>query len=366
MTITGIIAEFNPFHYGHRYLLEQLSGLKIIAMSGNFTQRGEPAIVDKWLRAQMALENGADIVVELPFLVSVQSADYFAKGALSILNQLGIEELAFGTEENSDYHKLLDDYRNKQEEMEQFIKQQPHLKSYPEKSQAMWQQLSGISFSGQTPNHILALSYIKGLAPYDIQLKPIKRIGAGFHSLDKTASIVSATAIRQHLKDQNFLKKATPSWETLLKAPTVSWDNYFQFLKYNILSHHGLTEIYQVNEEMASRIKTAITSVENIDELIAQVATKRYTKARVRRLLTYILVNVKDSPLPEKIHVLGFSQKGQRYLSQLENKEKLVTRIGKEAWDKTTQKADAIYQMGNEEIQPQTYGRIPIMNKPKS
>ena len=81
MTVTGIIAEFNPFHNGHKYLLEQAEGLKIVAMSGNFVQRGEPAIVDKWIRAQMALENGADLVVELPFLVAVQSADHFAKGS---------------------------------------------------------------------------------------------------------------------------------------------------------------------------------------------------------------------------------------------------------------------------------------------
>ena len=105
MTITGIIAEFNPFHNGHKYLLDQAEGLKIVAMSGNFMQRGEPAIVDKWTRAQMALENGADLVVELPFLVSVQAADFFGQGAVDILNRLGIDTLAFGTEEVLDYQK---------------------------------------------------------------------------------------------------------------------------------------------------------------------------------------------------------------------------------------------------------------------
>ena len=88
MTITGIIAEFNPFHNGHKFLLDQLEGLKIVAMSGNFVQRGEPAIIDKWTRTQMALESGADLVVELPFLVAVQSADYFAQGAVDILDKL--------------------------------------------------------------------------------------------------------------------------------------------------------------------------------------------------------------------------------------------------------------------------------------
>lgn len=97
-SVTGIVAEFNPFHNGHKYLLDQADGVKIVAMSGNFVQRGEPALVDKWTRAQMALENGADIVVELPFLVAVQSADYFANGALTILARLGVDNLTFGTE----------------------------------------------------------------------------------------------------------------------------------------------------------------------------------------------------------------------------------------------------------------------------
>ena len=117
MTITGIIAEFNPFHNGHKYLLDQAEGLKIVAMSGNFTQRGEPSIVDKWTRAQMALENGADLVVELPFLVSVQAADFFGQGAVDILARLGIDTLSFGTEEVLDYQKIADLYTEKGAEM---------------------------------------------------------------------------------------------------------------------------------------------------------------------------------------------------------------------------------------------------------
>ena len=113
MTVTGIIAEFNPFHNGHKYLLEQAEGLKIVAMSGNFVQRGEPAIVDKWIRAQMALENGADLVVELPFLVAVQSADHFAKGAVEILSRLGIDQLTFGTEEVLNYQAIATVYSEK-------------------------------------------------------------------------------------------------------------------------------------------------------------------------------------------------------------------------------------------------------------
>ncbi|MGD6510624.1 nucleotidyltransferase family protein, partial [Xanthomonas citri pv. citri] len=140
--ISGIIAEYNPFHTGHKYLLEQAEGLKIVVMSGNFMQRGEPAIVDKWTRAQMALEHGADLVVEMPFLVSVQSADHFAKGAISILHRLGVEKLVFGTEEMLDYQKIADIYVDKSEEMENFVKNLPDNLSYPQKTQAMWQEFA--------------------------------------------------------------------------------------------------------------------------------------------------------------------------------------------------------------------------------
>lgn len=135
MTVTGIIAEFNPFHNGHKYLLEQAEGLKIVAMSGNFVQRGEPAIVDKWIRAQMALENGADLVVELPFLVAVQSADHFAKGAVEILSCLGIDQLTFGTEAVIDYQAIATVYSEKEEEMEAFLRSLPEDLSYPQKTQ---------------------------------------------------------------------------------------------------------------------------------------------------------------------------------------------------------------------------------------
>ena len=118
MIVSGIIAEYNPFHTGHHYLLEQAEGLKIVVMSGNFVQRGEPAILDKWTRAQMALEHGADLVVELPFLAAVQSADYFAQGAVSILKKLGVQRLVFGTEQVLDYQSIASIYEEKSEEME--------------------------------------------------------------------------------------------------------------------------------------------------------------------------------------------------------------------------------------------------------
>ena len=360
MTIIGIIAEFNPFHNGHKYLLEQADGLKIVAMSGNFMQRGEPAIVDKWIRAQMALENGADLVVELPFLVSVQAADFFGQGAVDILARLGIDTLTFGTEEVLDYQKIADLYTEKGAEMEKFVDNLPDSLSYPQKTQAMWKEFAGLDFSGDTPNHVLALAYAKAVAGRDIKLHPIKRQGAGYHSVDKDVDFASATAIRQHQSDQDFLERFMPTIELFENASKVSWEDYFPLLRYQILSNPYLTAIYQLNQEMAVRIKEAIKIAKSIEELVELVATKRYTKARVRRLLTYILVQARESDLPEAIHVLGFTEKGRQHLKDLKGQVQLVSRIGKEPWDAITQKADQIYRLGNPNFSEQNFGRVPI------
>ena len=363
MTITGIVAEFNPFHNGHKYLLDQAEGLKIVAMSGNFMQRGEPAIVDKWTRAQMALENGADLVVELPFLVSVQAADFFGQGAVDILNRLGIDTLAFGTEEVLDYQKIADLYAERGQEMADFLANLPDTLSYPQKTQAMWKEFAGLDFSGNTPNHVLALAYAKAVSGRNIKLEPIQRQGAGYHSVDKDVDFASATALRQHQRDKDFLERFMPSVTLFEQASKVSWDDYFPLLRYQILSNPDLTTIYQVNQEMAVRIKEAIKKAQSVDELVEAVATKRYTKARVRRVLTYILVQARESELPDSIHVLGFTEKGRQHLKSLKDQVQLVSRIGKEPWDAMTQKADQIYQLGQPSIAEQNFGKVPIMSE---
>ena len=140
----------------------------------------------------------------------------------------------------------------------------------------------------------------------------------------------------------------------------MSWDDFFPLLRYQILSNPDLTTIYQVNQEMAVRIKDAIKIAQSVEELVEAVATKRYTKARVRRLLTYILVQARESDLPEGIHVLGFTEKGRQHLKSLKEQVHLVSRIGKEPWDAMTQKADQIYQLGHPSIAEQNFGRVPI------
>ena len=360
MTVTGIIAEFNPFHNGHRHLLEQSQGVAVVAMSGNFVQRGEPALIDKWTRAQMALENGADLVVELPFLVAVQSADYFAQGGIDILAKLGIEQVVFGTEEMIDYQQLSQIYAKNSQEMEAYLASLPDKLTYPHKTQKMWEVFAGVNFTGKTPNHILGLAYAKAVAKRGLALRPIQRLGAGYHSDSKAEQIASATAIRKHLDDRDFLAQTVPNSQFLEQASKVVWADYFPLLRYQILTNPDLTKIFQVNEELASRISSAIKEVTSLDELVELVATKRYTKARIRRVLTYILVQAQESPLPQAIHVLGFNQKGQDHLKTIKNQVQLVSRIGKEPWDSQSQKADAVYQLGNSAIKEQNWGRVPV------
>lgn len=357
--IVGIVAEFNPFHNGHKYLLDQAGdGIKIVAMSGNFMQRGEPALFDKWTRAEMALKNGADIVVELPVMGAVQAADFFAQAAVDILDKMGIGELVFGSESTLDYQKIVNLYEEKSTEMENFIKDLPDTLSYPEKTQMMWQKFSGLHFDGNTPNHVLALAYAKASACKDIRLQAIQRSN-DFHSRSLSGEIASATAIRANIDQQDILNFVPENLKQLYQHPRVSWDNYFTLLKYKIISH-DLSLIFQMNTELESRIKTAIKQVNTVDELIEAVHTKRYTRARVRRLLTYVLLDIpRDFQLPQNIHVLGFTKQGQQHLAKV--KDKLVTRIGKESWDLLTQKSDDIYQLGNRNFKEQNHGRKPLI-----
>lgn len=376
--ITGIIAEFNPFHKGHEYLLNQIDGLKIVAMSGNWMQRGEPAIFDKWTRAEMALSCGADLVVELPVMVSVQAADFFASGAVDILKNLGITDLAFCSESAIDYNEIADIYETKETEMESFIKALPDQLSYPEKTQMMWQHFTGIKFDGNTPNHVLALAYAKAAAGKNINLQAIKRVGK-FHSTKLTEGFASATALRQQLfsltdevgqslfslTDLSAIKNHVPSviLETYA-SPKTNWAAYFPLLQYKIRLDDHLENIFQVNQELSVRLKNTIKSAKNFDELVELVYTKRYTKARVRRLLTYILLNIpKEFNLPKEIHILGFSKAGQEILAQ--NRGKIISKIGQKPWDELTQKADEIYQLGNVDFKEQNFGRKPIIKREK-
>lgn len=357
--ITGVIAEFNPFHNGHAFLLSKITGPSVVVMSGNWMQRGEPAFIDKWTRTQMALQNGADLVVELPLLAAVQGADFFAQRAMDILSGLGVDQLLFGSESDTDYQAISEVYKEKREEMAAYMKNLPSAMSYPHKAQLAWEKFAAIKFDGNTPNHILGLAYAK--AADKIQLSTIKRVGSGYNSNTLKEGHASATAIRQAILTGNFpaIQAHVPEncWELLGGAARTSWADFWPFLRYKVSVMPDLTMIYQVNQELGNRIKEQINYAQNLSDLIERVYTKRYTKGHIRRLLTYILLDIQTETLPEKIHVLGFNKTGQKILSGARGKT--ITRIGQNPWDENTQKADRIYQLGNSKIREQIYGQKP-------
>ncbi|GBG96586.1 nucleotidyltransferase [Lactococcus termiticola] len=357
----GIIAEFNPFHLGHKRLLDAGSDCtQLVVMSGNWMQRGEPAFIDKWLRAEMALKNGADLVVELPFLASVQGADFFAKGAVDILSRLGIDELAFGTESDTDYQQIAVLYAEKADEMQAYIEALPSHISYPVRAQQAWEHFAAVQFDGNTPNHILGLAYAKAVAGRGIQLKTIQR-NTAYNDSELGETFASATAIRQHLETAESFVPAN-IWPILQEAPKISWSDFWPLLKYKIIAT-DIRRIYQVNDELASRIKKAVKTADSLDALIEQVYTKRYTKGHIRRLMAYILNDVdKKAVLPEAIRVLGFNEKGRQILARARKSDiELCSRIGQFPWDAVTQRADEIYRLGNPAITEQNYGRKPLI-----
>jgi len=310
----------------------------------------------------MALRNGADLVVELPFLASVQGADFFAKGAVDILARLGIDELAFGTETETDYQAIAEIYAEKSGEMQAYIESLPSQISYPVRAQQAWEHFAGVRFDGNTPNHILGLAYAKAVTGRDIQLQTIQR-NTGYNDDELGESFASATAIRQHFETaENFVPANT--WELLQTAPKTSWSDFWPLLKYKIIAT-DIRQIYQVNDELASRIKKAIKTADSLDSLIEQVYTKRYTKGHIRRLMTYILNDVpNDVGLSTAIRILGFNEKGQQILARSRKQEvELCSRIGQYPWDAVTQRSDEIYRLGNPAIPEQNYGRKPLMLK---
>lgn len=383
MQACGVIVEYNPFHNGHVYHLQKARELSkadvvIAVMSGNFLQRGEPAVIDKWKRAEEALANGADLVIELPMEWAVQSADYFAKGAVAILQALGCESLCFGTdsEESFDYEGFGYLMVKEKEKIKQLFQKidQPTL-SYPEKMTLVLQQFFSEWTQGKTgPNHILGLSYSQENSQYPkpLRLLPVQRKQAAYHSKDIQGEIASATAIRHALKEQVDISNVVPQETALdLLEYQVSWEDFWPYLKYQltIRSYEELQQIYQMNEGIEYRLKEAGKQANHFTEFMQLVKTKRYTQTRIQRLCCYLLLGIKKEEIRgawEKNHlrVLGFTAMGKDYLKTVKKKSDLpiLSKIGKqEALDYPLGiRSDQVYQMGKSAISEQNFGRFPI------
>ena len=383
MKACGLIVEYNPFHNGHLYHVQQArqhsqAEVIIAVMSGNFLQRGEPAIHDKWLRAQAALANGVDLVVELPVQWSLQSADYFARGGITLLQALGCESYCFGTDatDDFDYQAFGAFVANNQEQIDQTFQAltDPTL-TYAQKMTEVFRQLyPSLNLTATQPNHVLALSYAQENARFKQPMRPlaIQRLGAAYHSIEIKHEIASATAIRRAVLANESIQQVAPfETQQALAAYQVTWEQYWPLLRYQLLTQsvEELREIYQMVEGLEFRLKQFVSQAQSFADFVEQVKTKRYTKTRIQRLLCYVLLQVKTADIQDAwqdspLHVLGFTTKGQQYLKEHKGEFSmpLVAKIGKPEEQRYALniKADRVYQLGNDQIEEQNFGKIPI------
>lgn len=328
MRILGIVAEYNPFHKGHLYHLKQAQeiikpDITIVVMSGSFVQRGEVAIVDKWIRSQIAVECGVDLVVELPTVYTLESADYFAKSSIALLHLLGVTDIVFGSE-TGDIPQFIDiahTIKNHNKEYNTLVKEamQKGLR-YPD---ACNQALSTLMHKEvRTPNDLLGLAYTKEVIfnNYPIQLHAIKRT-SNYHS-ETIETFASATALRKALKENKDVSDQLPGYIYYKDRTILDMNAFFPYLKYNILMNDQLANIHLVDEGIENLLKASIQKAKTINELIDLLSSKRYTRSRIARMLSHILLsNTKDEVIRamhfSQIRPLAFSKEGAHYLRQI-------------------------------------------------
>lgn len=349
MKACGLIVEYNPFHLGHQYHIETSkkktnADCMVAVMSGPFLQRGEPAIIDKFHRAQAALRTGVDLIIELPYAYAVQSSDFFAKGAVLSLHALQVDSISFGSESGKiqpfiqRYTKVKDERDNFKRVLHQSLEAgKPYPSAYNEALTAIGME----SEVEHKPNNILGMSYVQTVLDYQlpIELNTIKRIKNQYHDAEITQSIASATSIREHIQQYGLSAKVqntipSASMEQLSNYHTIAkqwhhWELYFPLLKYKILSStpNELARLQGVDEGIEHRLKEKIYDAHSFATFVQLVKTKRYTLPRIQRMCTHILTNTtkadlqfihKDDHLPY-IRVLGFNDKGKQYLNKIKH-----------------------------------------------
>ena len=337
----GIICEYNPFHNGHIYHLNKIKELFkdeeiILVLSGNYTQRGIPSIIEKYDKALLALTYGVDLVVELPFSFSTQSSDFFAKGSLQILNELKCNKLVFGSESNDiEGLKELANIQLNNKEYNHLVKEDLDKGiNYPTAMSNALKKITSKTVS--EANDLLALSYIKEIISNKYKIEPIsiKRTN-NYNDRDLTGSISSATSIREALKNNKDIKKTVPK-ETIKLINKFDEAKYFNYLKYKVISDKDLSIYQTVDEGIDNKLKKEIVNANSIEELIERIKSKRYTYNKLNRMFTHIICSyTKEENNKYKnikyIKVLGFSTKGKKYLNSIKKEIKLpiITNINK-------------------------------------
>jgi len=361
MKIVGIVAEYNPFHKGHEYQLRKAKensncDYVAVVMSGNFVQRGEPALIDKFRRAESAIYGGADLVIELPMPFSCQNAELFAKAALTELKKLNITHLSFGCEDD-DLESLkeaaLIQINNKN--LKYIIKDELAKGiSYPTALTNAINSVSNINIAHilKSPNNVLGIEYIKSSIKLNgnWDFTPVKRIGKNHNDIDISGRYDSATAIRkdiikasEKIYTNSLTKKSNEMIEQFYGVYNGynSLDLYLNYIYYKILDLgiDGLNDIYEVSEGLNNKIYSNIFIHNSIDNFIMSLKSKRYTYSKLRRILLNILLNIKKhdidnfmlTNLESKtniynnfVKVLAFNDNGRQILKHTKNSDTYI------------------------------------------
>ena len=322
MQTVGIICEYNPFHNGHLYHINKIKEIFdnptiILVVSSHFTQRGNLSIINKWDKTEIAIDNGVDLVVELPFEFSTQNSDIFAKGAIEILKELKCEYLVFGSESN-DIVKLneLASIQNSVEYNYEVNKLMKEGNNYPSAAARALMHIHGEEID--TPNDILGLCYIREIKKQGANITPltIKRTN-DFNGKNINGNIISANLIRKNI-DKIDITKYVPKNAIRYYYNT----DFFNLLKYKIISDEDLSKYLDVDEGIENKIKNEIYNSNTLEELILNIKSKRYTYNKLSRMFIHILTSyTKEENIKRKdikyIRILGFNKKGRSYLNSI-------------------------------------------------
>jgi predicted nucleotidyltransferase len=386
MRVLGIIAEYNPFHNGHLYHLRESVRLAspdytVCVMSGDFTQRGEPAMADKWIRAETAVRNGVDLVIELPFVFACNNAEQFAAGAVDILGRLGcVTHLSFGSEAGdlSALSKAADYLAYEDEALQDSIREFADKGlSFPRARYEAVKKCGGEACADtlKGSNNILAVEYLKQLRLAGSRIEPltVKRYGTGYLDQDFFENIASATAIRRQMNGPdsgksegadglcegpgnlptgtgalNGISDLIPDatyqvLQKINKGINISLNDFYPFLVYRILTGdpEELGNVLSATEGLENRLLKATARSAGMDALIKGILSKRYTLTRIQRLLVHTLTGLDKERFREILkqrvnyaRVLGFGRNGAALLGRIKKEEQssipVLTNINRE------------------------------------
>ena len=323
MKICGIVTEYNPFHNGHLYHIEQARKLSqcdvlIAVMSGNYVQRGQMAIIDKHTRAHFAVQNGVDIVLELPYIYATQSASKFAKGAIDILKMAKVDTICFGSETNNLVE--LQEIANTSINIDNLKELMNTGNSFP--------KAYGLLSSSMASNDILAVSYLKALKDTNIKAISIQRTN-NYHD-ETLTNIASAKAIRKAIYDHEDVSIATAMPITYEQC--VFLRQFFPLIKQKLLTSNinDLKNIFLFSEGIENHLIKQAKLAYDFDTFINNATTRRYTTSRICRCLIHMLNNitkedVNNLPPLDTIKVLAFNDNGQKYLKQIKKDVKIAS-----------------------------------------